>query len=44
MIRTEIVWLDNSKRKGKPIRRRWCLYLGERRVLTIPLRPVAWSR
>lgn len=44
MVRTEIVWLDNSQRLGKPVRRRWCLYLGKRRVLCVPLTPVAWSR
>jgi hypothetical protein len=43
-LRTTTVWLDNSKRPGKPIRRRLRIYVGHRRVLSLPLSTVGWSR
>lgn len=45
MFHAGVVWLDGSNRpKGEPIRRRWRLRIGGRLVLSIPLRPVSWSR
>jgi hypothetical protein len=43
-VSTRIVWLDNSRRSGRPIRRRWRLLIGGRVVLSVPMTTVEWSR
>ena len=44
LVSRGIVWLDGSLSPGRPIRRRWRLYVCGRAVLSIPLTTVQWSR
>jgi hypothetical protein len=49
-MRLVVVWLDGSSHPnrpgehGRPIRRRLRLFIGQRCVLSVPLRSVGWSR